>query len=82
MATWIYLVRHGQTVWNEEGKLCGSCDVPLSDEGLIQAKKLAERMKRVNLFAVYSSPLLRARQTAEAIASPHSLLVAIEPDLR
>ncbi len=81
MATWIYLVRHGQTVWNEEGKLCGSSDVPLSDEGLLQAQKLAARMKGVNLSAVYSSPLLRARQTAEAIASHHNLEVQIERDL-
>lgn len=82
MATWIYLVRHGQTVWNEEGKLCGSSDVPLSDEGLVQAQKVAARMKNVNLSAVYSSPLLRARQTAEAIASHHNLPVQVEPDLR
>ncbi len=82
MATWIYLVRHGQTVWNEEGKLCGSSDVPLSDEGLVQAQKVAARMKNVDLSAVYSSPLLRARQTAEAIASHHNLPVQVEPDLR
>jgi len=82
MATWIYLVRHGQTVWNEEGKLCGSSDVPLSDEGLVQAQKVAARMKNVNLSAIYSSPLLRARQTAEAIASHHNLPVQVEPDLR
>lgn len=82
MATWIYLVRHGQTVWNEEGKLCGSSDIPLSEEGLMQAQKVAERMKSISLSAVYSSPLLRARQTAEAIAIPHNLPVLVEPDLR
>lgn len=81
MATWIYLIRHGQTVWNEEGKLCGSSDVPLSEDGLIQAQKLAARMKNVSLSAVYSSPLLRARQTAEAIASLHNLPVQVEQDL-
>jgi len=82
MATWIYLVRHGQTVWNEEGRLCGSSDVPLSDEGLAQARKLAARLKDIGIAAIYSSPLLRARQTAEAIAAHHRVEVKIEPDLR
>ena len=82
MATWIYLVRHGQTVWNEEGRLCGSSDVPLSDEGLAQARKLAARLKDIGITAIYSSPLLRARQTAEAIAAHHRVEVKIEPDLR
>lgn len=62
--------------------MCGSSDVPLSDEGLVQAQKVAARMKNVNLSAIYSSPLLRARQTAEAIASHHNLPVQVEPDLR
>jgi broad specificity phosphatase PhoE len=82
MATWIYLVRHGQTVWNEEGRLCGSSDVPLSDEGLAQARKLAARLKDIGIASIYSSPLLRARQTAEAIAAHHRVEVKIEPDLR
>jgi len=82
MATWIYLVRHGQTVWNEEGRLCGSSDVPLSDEGLAQARKLAARLKDIGISAIYSSPLLRARQTAEAIAAHHRVEVKTEPDLR
>lgn len=81
MATWIYLVRHGQTAWNEEGRLCGSSDVPLSEEGLVQAYKLAERLKGIDICAIYSSPLLRARQTAEAIASFHQVPVRIEPNL-
>jgi broad specificity phosphatase PhoE len=82
MATWIYLVRHGQTVWNEEGRLCGSSDVPLSGEGLAQAQKLAARLKSIDIAAIYSSPLLRARQTAEAIAAHHPIEVKVESDLR
>lgn len=82
MATWIYLIRHGQTVWNEEGRLCGSSDVPLSKIGLFQAHKVAERLKDVNISAVYSSPLMRAKQTAQAIASFHQLPVFVENDLR
>jgi broad specificity phosphatase PhoE len=56
--------------------------VPLSDEGLAQARKLAARLKDIGISAIYSSPLLRARQTAEAIAAHHRVEVKTEPDLR
>ncbi len=82
MATQIYLVRHGQTGWNAEGRLCGSSDVPLSEEGFAQARRLANRLVSVPLDAIYSSPLLRARQTAELIASLHGLPVILESALR
>ena len=62
--------------------MCGSSDVPLSDEGLVQARKLAARLKDIGITAIYSSPLLRARQTAEAIAACHCVEVKVEPDLR
>jgi len=78
---WIYLVRHGETVWNAEGRLGGSSDIPLSDRGHQQAKALAERLRDVPIAAIYSSPLLRARQTAEAIAKPHRLSVRFVPEL-
>lgn len=82
MATWIYLVRHGQTVWIEEGKFCGSSDIPLSEEGMKQAQKLAERLKDVSISAIYSSPLKRTKQTAQAIASFHQITISFEPNLR
>jgi len=62
----IGFVRHGPTQWNAEGRIQGSVDVPLSDEGL-------EKMRRLKLpppfddARVYASPMLRARQTAEAM---------------
>jgi len=56
--------------------------LPLSEEGLAQAQEVAERLKSVNISAIYSSPLIRAKQTAEAIAHFHQLPVYIEPDLR
>lgn len=83
MATWIYLVRHGQTTWNAEGRFCGcGSDIPLNDEGHWQAHQLAERLKEVPFTAIYSSPLLRAYQTAEVIAAVHRLSIRIAPDLR
>jgi len=77
----LLLVRHAETAHNRDGLVQGRADNPLSDLGLKQAAALAERLASAPLDAIYSSPLARARQTAEAIAAPHGLPVAIEPDL-
>lgn len=78
------LIRHGATVNNvcRPVKLqgCGS-DPPLSPEGLRQADETARCLATLTFAAVYSSPLLRARQTAEAIALPHGLDVQTIADL-
>jgi broad specificity phosphatase PhoE len=77
--TKIILVRHGQTAWNvgADGgeRFRGRTDVPLNDEGLAQAQALADRLAHEPIAAVYSSPLQRARQTAEVIAQSHALPV-------
>jgi broad specificity phosphatase PhoE len=62
-----YLVRHGESVWNAENRLCGRSDVPLSEAGRRQAKSLAKRLKRVRFDAFYTSPLGRAVETARLI---------------
>ncbi len=81
MMVWLYLVRHGETVWNAEGRLCGGSDIPLSPKGCHQAERLADRLRTVPFTAIYSSPLLRTRQTAEALARHHRLPVQIIPEL-
>jgi len=62
-----YFLRHGETAWNAEGRLCGSTDVPLSDVGRRQAQLLALRLKPILVDALYSSPLGRALETARVI---------------
>ena len=62
-----YFVRHGETAWNAEGRLCGSTDVPLSDGGRQQAHALARRIQTLRVEALYSSPLSRALETARII---------------
>jgi broad specificity phosphatase PhoE len=74
------LIRHGETVWNQERRCQGFTDVPLSDRGDDQARALALSLKSADLAAVYCSDLVRARRTAEIIAEPHSIL--IRPDAR
>lgn len=69
----IFLVRHGQTVWNSEQKYMGSSDIALTEEGVRQAGKLADRLAAEKIGAVLASDLSRARTTAEAIAGRHGL---------
>jgi broad specificity phosphatase PhoE len=64
----LILVRHGRTIFNAAGKLVGRLDPPLDEVGLTQAAAIGDALKGVD--RVVSSPLLRARQTAEYIGSP------------
>jgi broad specificity phosphatase PhoE len=81
----IILVRHGRTAWNEgpaQGRrFRGIIDLPLADEGLIQAEVTARRLADEPLDAVYSSPLQRAAHTAQIIAAAHGLPVQTLPGL-
>ena len=80
--TYLCLVRHGQTDWNLEGRYQGQSDVPLNQKGLEQARSLAERLKGETFYAIFSSDLTRARQTAEPIANLLGLPIQLEPGLR
>ena len=73
--TFIYLVRHGQTAWNKEEVFRGRTDVPLDVTGRKQAELVGQYFKGMEIHAVYSSPLARARETAEAIARFQNLKV-------
>ena len=68
----IYLIRHGQTLWNAEGRYQGQLNSPLTKKGEEQAKangeKLLKYLKDIDEFAFYSSPLGRASATAKIIA--------------
>lgn len=64
----IYLVRHGETTWNLEGKTQGIKDSQLSKNGLLQAEALGRRLSNENIEIIYSSSLKRARRTSEIIA--------------
>ena len=68
------LVRHGQTAWNREERFRGRADVPLDDTGLRQAEATGRRIaSEWRPAAIYCSPMIRARQTAEAIAGARGL---------
>jgi probable phosphoglycerate mutase len=63
----VYLARHGQTAYNREGRFQGQQAVPLDDTGRAQAAELAERAAGYGFRALWCSPLLRARETAEVV---------------
>lgn len=66
-ATRILAIRHGQTAWNADGRIQGHTDIGLDDTGQWQAERLAEALQGEALHALYSSDLLRARQTAQLL---------------
>jgi broad specificity phosphatase PhoE len=78
-----WFLRHGETDWNAQGLSQGSTDIPLNSVGIEQARRAALTFAAgIELTTIVSSPLIRARRTAEIVAEALKLPVAIEPDLR
>lgn len=72
----VILLRHGETAYNADGnRYCGRTDIGLTEKGLAQASKIFTVLKHEHIDAVYSSPLQRARWTAE-IASGNQIVEA------
>lgn len=74
------IIRHGSTLWNKERRAQGSSNIPLDDEGIQQAKQLANRLNGGQWDRIYVSPLTRARHTAEIIHE--QLGIPLEEDHR
>ncbi len=70
----IYVVRHGQTDWNKEGKVQSRADIPLNETGREQAREIREQLKNVVFDGVYSSELCRAIETAEIISGSKNVI--------
>ena len=67
-ATRVLAIRHGETAWNVDGRIQGQLDVPLNDTGRWQVHRLALAVADEGIVAIYSSDLLRALETAQAVA--------------
>jgi broad specificity phosphatase PhoE len=80
--TTILIARHGQSDWNHEKRWQGHADRPLTDRGREQAQTLANRLAHIELDAVYSSDLKRARDTAAVVAESQGLELRQLHDLR
>ncbi len=77
----LYLLRHGRTLWNEQGRLQGRADIPLSEEGRAAARRAGEELRAVPFSAAFASPLLRARETAELILAGRNIPITTDPRL-
>lgn len=77
-----WYLRHGQTDWNAEGRSQGSIDVPLNATGIAQAQAAAQQLRNRGIATIVSSPMSRARVTAEIVAQVLELPIQFEPDIR
>ena len=77
----LYVTRHGETTWNALNKVCGLTDVPLTENGIAQAKALGEKLANEKIDVILASPLSRAQITASYVAERCSLPVITEDRL-
>ncbi|MXM63948.1 histidine phosphatase family protein [Streptomyces sp. HUCO-GS316] len=75
----LFLVRHGETEWSRSGRHTGSTDVPLTEHGREEARRLVPLIRSHRIGAAFVSPMQRARETAELIGLHE---VRVDPDLR
>ena len=78
----LYLVRHGQTEFSRENRFCGTSDPALTDAGHAMAEAFAKAHASIAWDAIYASPMLRARQTAEALTRLTGGTAIIEDGLK
>ncbi len=78
----LYLIRHGESLYNREGRIQGQTDIALTDFGRQQALAIAHGMRNVKLDAIFASPLQRAYQTAVPIAEQQGLPIQVHDGLK
>lgn len=79
----LYVTRHGLTQYNKEERICGAADIPLNEEGTLQAAQLAEKCFLLgDIDMIISSPMKRAVQTAQAAADKLKLEISCDERLR
>jgi 2,3-bisphosphoglycerate-dependent phosphoglycerate mutase len=82
LLTELIVIRHGETAWNADNRIQGHADIALNRTGLLQAQAIARRLAAVPIDVIFSSDLLRARQTAHAIAQVKALKIHLDARLR
>lgn len=78
----IYMVRHGETDWNKQKRVQGHADIPLNAYGRLLAEKTAEGMKEIVFDAAYTSPLARAKETAQIILDGRNIPLVETEEIR
>ena len=77
-----WFLRHGETDWNAQGISQGNVDIPLNATGIAQARAAAQKLRSRGIATIVSSPLSRARVTAEFVGEALDLPIEIDRDLR
>ncbi|SIS57860.1 histidine phosphatase family protein [Salimicrobium flavidum] len=80
--TSICLVRHGETMWNRQGKLQGGTDIPLNDTGREQAELCRDFLREDSWDTIVASPLQRAKHTAEIIGQSHDISLVLMDEFK
>lgn len=78
----IYLIRHGQTDWNIQKRIQGQTDIPLNENGRLQAMNMSEDICKLNIKKIYSSDLARAKETAQIINKKMGVPIIYDKRLR
>ena len=78
----IYLIRHGQTDWNIDKKIQGQTDIPLNENGKLQAKNISEDISKLKIDRIISSDLSRAKETANIINENIGVKIDFDKRLR
>lgn len=78
----VYIIRHGETVWNAAGKMQGNADIELNEGGRILAGELGRKLEKVHFDRIYSSPLIRAYETACLIRGYRNIPIIRDDRLR
>ena len=81
-ATRVLAIRHGETAWNVDGRIQGQLDVPLNEMGRWQVHRLALAVADEDIAAIYSSDLLRAFETAQAVGRGSGDAIVTDTGLR
>lgn len=78
----LLLIRHGQTDWNVLGKIQGITDIPLNETGIKQAENARNKLLNENIDVIISSPLKRAKETAQIIADGKNAPIILDEQLK
>lgn len=78
----VYIIRHGETIWNAAGKMQGNADIELNESGRKLAGELGRKLEEVHFDRIYSSPLIRAYETACLIRGHRNIPIIRDARLR
>lgn len=78
----LYIIRHGETIWNKAGKIQGYSDIPLNENGRSLAKTTGKALENVYFDKIFSSPLIRAYETAQLIRGNRNIEIETREELK